>query len=373
MTTPPPRLEPPTAPAIPVHIKPDRTLRVKILDACGLACTFCHNEGTPVQLDNRNRPGGFTPAGASGRVSIYIPSNGVKFIATTIRPDDGFAGALARLADAFGFEEVHYTGGEPSLHPRLAELVGIASNLGLRVAMTSNGENGAAVIGDAARAGLDRVNFSVFGTTPAELASVQGARFADEARAQRKLDALDASIAACTEHGVRASANLVVPDQTHLPRVRRLLERYGDRVQVRLLNSLADGQASLNAIAQVLAELHAEPIARHIAAGASGAKTLYRIAGGGTIAVKELRRVRLPATCAGCRFNNDTDCTEGYYGLRLYRDQTGRFQVGVCIQRMDLCEELDAFLTSARASEVRIFRDNEYDQLTRQHGRRSNA
>jgi molybdenum cofactor biosynthesis enzyme MoaA len=367
MTTPRTRLMPSEAPAVPVRIRPDRTLRVKILDACGLACTFCHNEGTPVLADNRTRPGGFAPAGPSGRVSIYVPGNGVTFVATTIRPDDAFSGALARLADAFGFEEVHFTGGEPTLHPRLADLVAIASCRGLRVAMTSNGENGAAVIADAAKAGLDRVNFSVFGTTPAELASVQGARFADEARAQRKLDALDASIAACAEHGVRASANLVIPDRTHLSRVHRLLERYGNRVQVRLLNSLDDGQASLDAIAEVLAELRAEPIERHIAAGASGAKTVYRIEGGGIIAVKELRRVRLPATCAGCRFNNDTDCTEGYYGLRLYRDQAGRFQVGVCLQRMDLCEELDGFLTSARASEVRRFRENEYDQLTRHY------
>ena len=372
MAIPHPSLEPRHALAVPVSVTPDRTLRVKIIDACGLACTFCHNEGTPVTVDNRTRPGGFTPAGTSGRVSIYIPSNGARFVATTVRPDAAFADALARLRDAFGFEEVHYTGGEPSLHPRLSELVGVASRLGLTVAMTSNGENGAAVIADAAKAGLDRVNFSIFGTTPAELAAVQGTRFADQARAQRKLDALDASIAACAEHGVRASANLVIPDATHIPRVHRLLDRYGDRVQVRLLNSLSDGQAALDAIAQVLAELDAEPTERHLTAGVSGAKTVYRIAGGRTIIVKELRRVRLPATCADCRFNNDTDCTEGYYGLRLYRDQSERFQVGVCLQRMDLCEDLDTFLTGGLANEVRLWRDNEHEALTRHYGQGSN-
>ena len=36
--------------AIPVHVDKDTTLRVKIIDACGLTCTFCHNEGTPVAL-----------------------------------------------------------------------------------------------------------------------------------------------------------------------------------------------------------------------------------------------------------------------------------------------------------------------------------
>lgn len=364
-------LERSPTPSVPVHVTPDRTLRVKILDACGLACTFCHNEGTPVTIDNRTRPGGYTPRGRSGRVSIYTPTNGVRFVATTIRPGPDFTDALARLCDAFGFAEVHYTGGEPTLHPRLPDLVDNAHRLGLTVAMTSNGENGSAVIGDAAAAGLDRVNFSVFGTTPSELAAVQGERFADQTRAQRKLDALESSIAACTEHGVRASANLVVGDRTHIPRVHRLLERYGDRVQVRLLNSLADGQASLDAIAQVLDELGAEAVERHLIAGVSGARTRYRTATGRTITVKELRRVRLPATCLDCRFNNDTDCTEGYYGLRLYRDQLGRFQVGVCIQRMDLCEPLDDFLAGARATEARTWRDTEYDRLTRIHRTRS--
>ena len=40
---------------LPTHIETDATLRVKILDACGMTCTFCHNEGTPVVVDNRNR------------------------------------------------------------------------------------------------------------------------------------------------------------------------------------------------------------------------------------------------------------------------------------------------------------------------------
>ena len=55
------------SPGLPVHISRDRTLRVKILDACGLTCTFCHNEGTPVAVDNHS--GVFTAAGRSGRAA----------------------------------------------------------------------------------------------------------------------------------------------------------------------------------------------------------------------------------------------------------------------------------------------------------------
>src|ERR1022692_858011 len=33
--------------AIPAFIDTDRTLRVKVIDACGLTCTSCHNEPAP--------------------------------------------------------------------------------------------------------------------------------------------------------------------------------------------------------------------------------------------------------------------------------------------------------------------------------------
>ena len=53
--------------------------------------------------------------------------------------------------------------------------------------MTSNGENGEAVLASFAKVGLGRVNFSVFGTTPEELAEVQDVRFRNPTRAARKV------------------------------------------------------------------------------------------------------------------------------------------------------------------------------------------
>jgi cyclic pyranopterin phosphate synthase len=79
---------------------------------------------------------------------------------------------------------------------------------------------------------------------------------------------------------------------------------------------------------------------------------------------KQIRRVRLPRTCAGCRFNNDTDCEEGFYGVRLYRDRAGGYQVGVCLQRMDLARPLDDFLTSGLPEEIRRLRMADHARLT---------
>ncbi|MFD6949575.1 molybdenum cofactor biosynthesis enzyme [Nocardiopsis sp. TSRI0078] len=358
-----------TPKTLPTHIDTDTTLRVKILDACGMTCTFCHNEGTPVVVDNRNRgPGPFTTSGTSGRMSIYAATNGATFLPATISPDEGFAHALNRLRDHMGFTELHLTGGEPTLHPRLPDLVRLATAQGYRVCMTSNGENGARQIPACAEAGLDRVNFSVFGTTPEELAQVQHARFRDPAKAATKIKALHASIQACVDHGVRASANIVVLDHAHIDRVHRLLDTYAPELSVRLLNSLDHGQVSIDAIHELLAQRGAVAEAHHLTAGASGARTAYRIDDGRRrIHVKWIRPVRLPTTCQGCRFNNDTDCQEGFYGMRLYRDRHGRYLVGVCLQRMDLCQPIEDFLNTPVKDEILRFRRTDRGRLEAAH------
>lgn len=364
--------EPATRPALgavradglPVHVRYDRTLRVKIIDACGMTCTFCHNEGTPVVADNLGRAlDGLTAEGRSGRVSIYLGSNGARFLPATVLPNDEFTSAVTRLRDALGLEELHLTGGEPSLHPRLAQVVHAGRDAGLRVCLTSNGENGARVMANCAQAGLDRVNFSIFGTTAAELAQVQHARYADVHRAEKKLRALRESVRATLKYGVRASANIVVPSYEHAPRVRRLMDEFAPELSVRLLNSLAEGAESVEAIETILSELGAVPFAHHIVAGASGWRTAYRLPNGRVVWFKRIRPLRLPRTCTGCPLNNGRDCQEGYYGVRLYRDRAGGYQVGVCIQRMDLCQPLDEFLASDLCQEIIALRDAEYGPL----------
>lgn len=155
--------------AVPVRISTDRTLRLKVIDACGMTCTFCHNEGTPVSADNHTRST-FTDTGLSGRTSIYLATNGARFLSAPVRPDPSLGAALIRLRDALDFDEVHLTGGEPTLHPQLPHIVRLARATGYSVGLTSNGENGARALPGCAEAGLNRVNFSIFGTTNEELA-----------------------------------------------------------------------------------------------------------------------------------------------------------------------------------------------------------
>lgn len=275
-------------------------------------------------------------------------------------PDEAFASALASMRDQLDIGEVHLTGGEPTLHSRLPELIAVARTLGLTVAMTSNGENGARLIPQCADAGLSRVNFSVFGTTAAEPADVQGARYAATRLAQRKLDALADSIEAALNAGLPASANLVVPGCSHKERVINLLEQYSVRLSVRLLNSLDVGIASVEGIHGILRDLVAVPVRRLLIAGSSSTRTVYRLPSGRLVHFKQIRPVRLPRTCAFCRFNNDRECQEGLLRTPPVPRQRRPLPGGVCIQRMDLCQPVEQFVTSDVAKEVLRFRETGY-------------
>ncbi|MFI7101928.1 radical SAM protein [Streptomyces sp. NPDC050161] len=350
---------------VPVRVEMDRTLRVKVIDACGMTCTFCHNEGTPVSADNHaDHVGEFGAAGRSGRVSIYLATNGARFASAPVFPDPAFRSALVQLRDALGFDEVHLTGGEPTLHPRLPQIVALAREAGYTASVTSNGENGRRILPECAAAGLDHVNFSVFGTTPEELAQVQNLRYRARSLAARKIESLEESIRLSLELGLGTRANVVIPNEYHVRRVHHLLEKYSPQLSVRVLSSLADGDDSLDAIDLLLDGLRARPTEVRLIAGTSGFRVAYQLPNGRPLIVKHIRPLRLPETCVGCRFNNSVDCHEGYYGVRLYRDRHGTFHVGICIQRMDLCLPVEEFVTGGVSSEIRKMREQDFHELT---------
>jgi cyclic pyranopterin phosphate synthase len=300
-------------------------------------------------------------------VSIYSETNGVTFLSVKMAPDMAFRRAVRTVAKAFDASEVHLTGGEPTLHAEVSSLVSALTGMGLSVGMTSNGERGRQVMPDCSAAGLNRVNVSVFGTTADELRAVQSERFKSAGLADAKIRAAEQTIRAAVSNGVKVSVNIVVPGMAHVGRVVNLIESHGQYADVRMLTSIQDGAESIAAISEVLARVGAEPVLRTFTAGTSDERTLYRALGSRAVYVKRLLPVRLPDTCVSCRFNNDTDCQEGYYGIRLYRTEQGEYMVGVCIQRMDLCVPVAELLRSGIVQEVQAFKDAEVRRLTSQY------
>lgn len=353
----------------PVVIDLDKSLRPKIIDACGLTCTFCHNEGTPVAADNIGKSVFISRGGRSGRVSVYAEQNGVDFIPGKMLPDEKFTGTLAAMRDIVGLTELHFTGGEPTLHGQLPELVIAARGLGFSTKITSNGQRGATGIADLAEAGLKKINFSIFGTTPEELASVQNDRFQDIKTATNAMAMLNQAIETAQSHGLGTDANIVMRGPEDGIRIQRLLDEYAPELSVRILNDLDNGAQSIFAIYSLLRTLKARPVETHLTAGSSNARVKYELPDGRYIHFKQIRPVRLHNTCTGCRFNNGIDCSEGFYGVRMYVDREGEYRIGVCLKRMDLTTSVDEFFSNGLAEEVKQLRETDLQSLQNSYGR----
>lgn len=289
----------------------------------------------------------------------------MNFLSGEINPsntDPRLKSAVASIGNVLELDEVHLTGGEPTLHPDLPGLVGTLATMGMRVKVTSNGEKFDVQAQRLKEAGLAKVVFSIFGTTPEELAAVQGPRFQNTAFGERKLASLKRSIFAANEAGISAGANIVMPDRSHEERIQRVIEEFGNICKIRVLNSLDQGEESYAAVYELLAKLRARPIKTNLTAGASGMSTDYELPNGTEIGFKKIRKSYLP-TCNGCDLK-DNGCEEGYYGVRMYVDRDGDYRVGVCIQRMDLTVPISEFLAGSLPQEIRQHRIDEYERLS---------
>ncbi|CAN5180918.1 hypothetical protein BH09PAT3_BH09PAT3_5830 [soil metagenome] len=353
--------------AVPVIVDVDQSLRPKVIDSCGMTCFFCHNEGTPVASDNKDTRTFLNIAGVSGRVSVFSETNGVNFLPGKMEADDNFQFALSSLQASLGLKELHMTGGEPTLHPGLPQLIRAAKDLGFNPKMTSNGENGVRMLPLCAEAGLTKVNFSIFGTTAEELAMVQHTKYQKTNLANAKIKSLHRSIAVAAEHGLDIGANIVMSDASHSDRIDRVLGEFEPKLSLRILPDLDSGIEAHYAIYEYLARLGAKPVEAVIDAGSSNARVKYRLPDDREVHFKQIRPLRLKEACSDCSFNNPDDCKEGYYGVRLYVDQANRYLVGVCLQRMDITLPLEEFLQSPLLEDVKATRQEDYDKLTKQY------
>ncbi len=337
----------------PISVSIDKSIRPKVTDTCGMTCVFCHNEGTPV---NESQASG-------GRVSVFSQFNQVNFMPGAMLANERFGEVLAQVGNLLDLNELHWTGGEPTTNIHLTDLSKIAKTLGFSIKMTSNGETGGRRMEEYAQAGIESINFSIFGTTPQELAAVQSNRYKDERLAGLKLRNLSEAIVEASRAGISAKANIVMIDPSHENRILRVIERFKDYAAIRILPDLDKGDSSKLAIYDLLSKIGAKPVKREITAGSSNALVTFELADGYRLGYKQIRLARLPETCGTCSLNNPEDCKEGYYGIRLYIDDCGNYKIGICLQRMDLTVDASEFMASSLPQEIKDYKAEEYQEM----------
>jgi len=138
-------------------------LRLSVTAQCDLRCVYC-------------RPGSGRPGSLGGDALT----------------DEQRIELLRAWQRHFGLRQLRITGGEPLLHPRIAEFVAQARRAlpGVVLAMTTNGQRLSGAAEPLRRAGLDRLNVSLDSLDPPTYAAITGGDV------QRVLDGLTAARAA---------------------------------------------------------------------------------------------------------------------------------------------------------------------------------
>jgi cyclic pyranopterin phosphate synthase len=288
---------------------PNNSLRIKIENACNLCCNFCHNEGSP----------------DASRMKL----NQIE--------------EIIHFAKKYGYEKIHLTGGEPTLHPQIHAIVSHIKESGLYCAMTSNGQCQKMILDQLLVAGLDSINFSFSTTNLSEWAARQSGTSLQ--LAHRQMGNLLSAVSRSIDIGLRTKLNVVVGND-YKDAVEVIKGFSISNVEIRLLDILGDKQSSEN-IRRTLGYLGALTLEVIETLGSSQVKCLYDTAIG-RLAVKNIHRYQLPSICSGCH----EPCYEGVYGIRI-ESRDDILWVRLCIHRecSQTLHRLDAFSDSSQFAE----------------------
>jgi len=182
--------------------------RVSLLGGCNLACPFCHNEGAPKK----------------GLMDV------------------SFAVMAMQAAADIGFTRVHFTGGEPLLHPEVDQFVSRARKLFNHVGVTTNGTLLSQKISALLDAGVTRIHVSL------QVASLQQAGGLDRWGIPDWLEQVFLSV---NNRQIALRLNMPVPDQylRQAGDFLRLLAPFGCDLQVFSILPIANGNESEEAAA----------------------------------------------------------------------------------------------------------------------------
>lgn len=241
--------------------------RLSLVGACNLSCEFCHNEGAP----------------------------------TTEKMNIEFATQAMEVAASLGFTRVQFTGGEPLLHPRIADFVKMATQIFPDVGVTTNGTFLNRHIADLVNAKINRIHVSLH----TQVLSIPGSD------AWKVPNWLIPVLEYARQNKIILRFNLPVPEN-RLEQTRHFLQKvahYGCDLKVFSILPTADRNEERYPMEQ-LADIVAYENARRFVFSQSG-----RV---------ELRGYRPPSgiRCKTC--SDFEDCRETSHSLRLGADRVLR-------------------------------------------------
>ncbi len=273
--------------------------RLKLHTPCQWTCHFCHMEGNHDSL--------------------------------SIRDSEELTRVLLRFRDEMGFTDVHYTGGEPSIHPQILEYVRIARALGFTVKMTTNAQVKVERYRAMVDAGLSEFNVSIHTMRGSALAALM-APPRTRAWGEQAIGKQLAMVAALKSIAALKVNTVAGPDVSALEEIAAFVRREG--VAWRVMDELDHPEVSFATINEVAAKMGAVPTMAHIIRGSSSCGITMTCPDGYSFKVKMIRPFRLRGMCDGCPVDTAGACKEYAYGPRLEGSPDG-IVVRSCLYRSD--------------------------------------
>jgi len=285
------------------------SIRILTTHACQERCDFCHNEGADDYLQ--------TPIDIDETVDF-----------------------CKKARSEFGLTVAHLTGGEPTLHPQVVDLVKALKKADFNVQMTTNGDLNPRLLDEILEAGVNSINFSLHAITPDGFRRTQalGGLIHKpeyyEFLIKRKKSNIEKA-----RQSVRVKLNTVVINEKITGDV--IDFAIESSLPLRLMRNLNNIEESDSIINALLSERGLIPTKEQEAIGDSGGSgTVYGFANerhcNPDVKVKKFGAVYLDSICEGCPLKNTPRCRERFYGMRIgVNPETLQNEVRLCIDRDD--------------------------------------
>lgn len=278
-------------------------IRIVLNDTCDLNCSFCHKEGkysfpnTDVDADI---------------VLSYLDK--VKRKGTPI-------------------EEVHLTGGEPTLHPQFETLINILLSKGYKVKVTTNGNFSSQIRKFLIDSNIDGINFSIHTINPEKLQTFQEGKNLKECELiiNNQLE----NIRELKKEKNKIKINSIILDKRTAEEM--LDFAINENIPLRFMPDLNRYEETYRITKQILQENDfAASEKLNKSSNFSGVVKYYKNKNGYLLGIKEIRKVYNESLCYSCEFRNTKKCREGFYGIRIFRDGlTGEHKIRLCLDKND--------------------------------------
>lgn len=291
-------------------------VRIKLNTICNWSCLFCHQEGNH-DTDN-------------------------------LRWSTELETTLTSFRDDLLVKEVHLTGGEPSLHPKIVEFIQRLYRFGFEIHMTSNGTFKQEMIPILSDAGLSGINISLLSVDPAALARMH--------TPPRTIDWAMKQIAAATDNirlakneGLETKINCTISSNSDQWKdVLAFAE--SENIVLRFQNDLYSPDA-IPALRSIISQTRGKLIRVTRRLLTSRVSYVYVLPSGFQLGIKLIIPTELSTMCASCLMK--AECREWFYALRL--EPGSPLNVRLCLHRTDASTLIPSttFIASAQYLELK--------------------